>query len=958
MVKRFVYSFGGATADGRADMKNLLGGKGANLAEMARLGIPVPPGFTITTEVCTAYYANRRRYPEGLKAHVTRALKKMERIMGSKFGDPKNPLLVSSRSGARQSMPGMMETVLNIGLTSATIPGLIEKSGDPRFVYDAYRRLITMYSDVVMEKAAGVEAPEGEGIRMRLDAAMEAMKRDRGYEYDTELTAEDLKELCEIFKAAVKETLGRAFPDDAQAQLSGGISAVFQSWMGKRAIAYRRIEGLPDDWGTAVNVQAMVFGNMGDASATGVAFTRNPATGEKLFYGEWLRNAQGEDVVAGLRTPAPLNKATKTPDNQHIMSLEEAMPKLYRQLDKIRLVLEKHYRDMQDIEFTIQEGRLWMLQTRVGKRNGMAAVRMAVEMCKERLISGPEAVMRVKPIQLNELLLPMIDPEEEKKVKVVASGLPAGPGGAAGRIVLTADAAEAWAQRGEKVILVRNETSPEDVHGMHAAEAILTAKGGMTSHAALVARGWGKCCIVGCGALDINVREKVVRVNGSVLREGDWITLNGTKGNLYEGQLALLPADPEHNSWYKQLMKLADKYRLLKIRTNADRPADASQAVTFGAEGIGLCRTEHMFFDPERILAVRQMIVAERPEERREALARILPYQRQDFVAIFEAMAGRPVTIRLLDPPLHEFVTLNEEQTAALAEELGMPVENLVARIGQLHELNPMLGHRGCRLGVAYPEITEMQARAIFEAACDLTRRKLKVFPEVMVPLVGTVGELRNQDQIIRRVAREVMKEQGVRVKYLVGTMIELPRAALVADSIAGVAEFFSFGTNDLTQTTFGYSRDDVGGFLPTYLAEKILPADPFATLDREGVGQLVALGVKRGRATRETLKVGICGEHGGDPDSIHFCHNVGMDYVSCSPFRVPLARLAAAQAAILSHAASAAPKKKAPTKVAKKAATKKAATKAAKKGAKKKAPTKAAKKAPKKAKKKAKKRR
>jgi pyruvate, orthophosphate dikinase len=941
MAKRLVYSFGGGTAEGKADMKDLLGGKGANLAEMAMIGIPVPAGFTVTTEVCTLYYANNRKYPAELKGQVDKAMARVEAIMDHGFGDPENPLLVSCRSGARRSMPGMMETVLNIGLTTATIPGLIKKTGNERFVYDAYRRLIMMYSDVVMEKAAGVEVAGREGIRMILEEEMDRVKHARGVTEDTQLSGDDLRVLCEIFKAKVKEVLGKEFPDSAQDQLWGGLSAVFQSWMGKRAIAYRRIEGLPDDWGTAVNVQAMVFGNMGNDSATGVAFTRNPATGEKLFYGEWLQNAQGEDVVAGIRTPSPINNATKTSANQHLKSLEEESPAAYTQLDAIRTKLEKHYHDMQDIEFTIEKGTLWMLQTRSGKRNGAAAVRMAVEMYEERLIPLEKALMRVAPTQLNELLLPMIDPNAEKTAKVLAKGLPAGPGGATGKAVFSADEAEEWGKRGEKVILVRAETSPEDVHGMHAAEAILTAKGGMTSHAALVARGWGKCCIVGCGAVDIDGHAKEARVAGVVIRQGDYITLNGTKGVVYQGQLPLLAADPDCNEWYKRLMKLADKTRRLGIRTNADRPADASQAVAFGAEGIGLCRTEHMFFDPERIKAVRQMILAETVVERKAALAKVLPYQREDFVGIFRAMGGRPVTIRLLDPPLHEFVTLDGNQARELAEELRIPLDRLLARIAQLHELNPMLGHRGCRLGIAYPEITEMQARAIFEAAAELVAKKEKVSPEVMVPLVGTIGELKHQEEIIRRVAAEVMKEKNVKFKFLVGTMIEIPRAALVADQIAQVAEFFSFGTNDLTQTTLGYSRDDVGGFLPTYLEKGILPKDPFASLDQEGVGQLINMGIQRGRKVRPDLKVGICGEHGGDPDSIDFCHRAGMNYVSCSPFRVPLARLAAAQAVIRNDTAPAKKAKKPAAKAAKKpvakAAKKPVAKKPAKKAAKKK---------------------
>jgi len=898
--KKNVYFFGAGKADGRAEWKDLLGGKGANLAEMTNLGIVVPAGFTITTEVCTAFYKNKRRYPAGLEGEVRKAMARVEKIMGLRFGDPTNPLLVSVRSGARQSMPGMMETVLNCGLTSKTIPGLIAKTKNPRFVYDAYRRLITMYSDVVMEKAAGVEPLEGEGIRQLLEEEMDRMKQVRGVEDDVDLDADDLKELSEIFKKKVKSVLGRPFPDDHYKQLWGGIGAVFQSWNGKRAIAYRRIEGIPEEWGTAVNVQAMVFGNTGDNSATGVAFTRNPATGEKAFYGEWLPNAQGEDVVAGIRTPRPLNKKGKTEENRRLKSLEEAMPKLYRQLDGIRLKLEKHYKDMQDIEFTIEDGRLWMLQTRTGKRTGTATIRMAVEMAREKLIDRKEAIMRVKPDHLDELLHPMIDPADEKKATLLAKGLPAGPGGGTGQIVLTADRAEQWAKEGKRVILVRNETSPEDVHGMHAAEAILTAKGGMTSHAALVARGWGKCCVVGCGALGIHEKTRRVEVDGKTLKEGDWITLNGTKGYVYKGSLSLLPADPEKNKDYRELMRWADKERRLGVRTNAERPEDAAAALRFGAKGIGLCRTEHMFFDPERILAIREMIVADTEEQRRKAIMKLLPFQRKDFQGIMAAMEGYPVTIRLLDPPLHEFVTLNKHQVKELAAELGLSEKSLSARIAQLHELNPMLGHRGCRLGITYPEISEMQARAIFEAAAALTKKKKKVYPEVMIPLIGTAAEFVNQKEIVERVAQEVRTKTGVKFPYLIGTMIEIPRACLVADQIAAEAEFFSFGTNDLTQTTYGFSRDDIGGFLPDYLDKGILPEDPFQSLDTEGVGFLVATGVRKGRATSPKLKVGICGEHGGDPKSVHFCHDVGLDYVSCSPYRVPIARLSAAQAAIV----------------------------------------------------------
>jgi pyruvate,orthophosphate dikinase len=899
MSKQYVFKFGGGSADGRAEMKELLGGKGANLAEMANLGIPVPPGFTITTEVCNYYYHHKKTYPPQLKNEVVRALAKVESIMKAKFGDPGNPLLLSVRSGARSSMPGMMETVLNIGLNEHTIKGLIAKTGNERFAYDAYRRLIMMYTDVVMEKAAGIELEEGKGVRIQLEHAMDNMKRKKGVVQDTDLTAADLKELVKVFKTKVKQILGKEFPDDPYEQLWGGIGAVFHSWNGKRAVSYRRIEGIPDAWGTAVSVQAMVFGNMGDHSATGVAFTRNPATGEDIFYGEWLINAQGEDVVAGLRTPNPLNVLNKTDDTRHLKSLEEEMPKLYKELAGIRSRLEKHYKDMQDIEFTIQEGRLWMLQTRTGKRNGPAAVKMAVEMAKKGLISEATAVLRVRPSQLDELLHDMLDPAEERKAHVLAKGLPAGPGGGTGQVVFTADDAEKWAKGGKKVILVRNETSPEDVHGMHIAEAILTSKGGMTSHAALVARGWGKCCIVGCSALEIDMGKKLMNVNGKTIKEGDWISLNGSTGRVYEGKIASIRPDLATNREYTQLMKWADKIRRLGVRTNADRPQDAAQARAFGAEGIGLTRTEHMFFGPERILAIREMIVAENEAERRKAIMKLLPFQREDFMGILEAMKGLPVTIRLLDPPLHEFVTLDKDQTQELAKQLGMTVKKLKVRIDSLHELNPMLGHRGCRLGIAYPEITEMQARAIFEAAAELTKKGIKVYPEVMVPLVGSAAEYNHQEAIIRRMADEVMREKRVKLNYLVGTMIEIPRAALTADEIATTAEFFSFGTNDLTQTTFGISRDDIGGFLPIYLERKIFPVDPFQSLDESGVGQLVEMGTRKGRSTRPKLKVGICGEHGGDPRSIDLCHRVGMDYVSCSPFRVPIARLAAAHAAL-----------------------------------------------------------
>ncbi len=899
MAKNQVYFFGDGKAEGNAKMKELLGGKGANLAEMSKLGILVPPGFTITTEVCTHFMDTNGKYPKRLKEEVETALKKVEKIMGMRFGDNQDPLLFSVRSGARVSMPGMMETVLNIGLTSATLPGLVAKAGNERFVYDAYRRLITMYSDVVMEKAAGIEPKEGMGIRRQLEKEMRKMKDDKAVLDDTELDVDDLKKLVNIFKKKVKQVLKRDFPDDPYEQFWGAISAVFQSWNGKRAVAYRRIENIPGDWGTAVNIQTMVFGNMGQNCATGVAFTRNPATGENEFYGEFLVNAQGEDVVAGIRTPQAINTVSKTEASKHLPSLEELMPKLYKQLANIRTKLEKHYRDMQDIEFTIQDGTLFMLQTRVGKRNGTAAVGMAVGMCEEGLISKEEAILRVRPEQLDELLHPMLDPESEKKAEDLARGLPAGPGGALGQIVFTADDAEAWAKEGKEVILVRDETSPEDVHGMRAAQAILTAKGGMTSHAALVARGWGKCCIVGCGALNISASKKVLSVKGRKLHEGDWISLNGTKGIVYESKVGLLAADPEKNVQYKKLMSWADKFRKLNIRTNADTPDDAKLARNFGAEGIGLTRTEHMFFGPDRLTSMREMILADGEAGRKKALKKLLPLQRKDFTGIFKAMDGLPVTIRTLDPPLHEFLPQDEVSQKEMAKQMGVSIEALKAKVQSLHEINPMLGHRGCRLGITYPEITAMQVQAIMEAACSVAKQGVKVHPEIMIPLVGTRAELENQRKLAVDTAEQVIKKTGVRVKYLVGTMIEIPRAAITADQIAEVADFFSFGTNDLTQMTFGYSRDDAGKFLPDYLSKNILAAEPFQTLDQEGVGQLVEMGIQRGRASRPGLKVGICGEHGGDPESIEFCHKVGMNYVSCSPFRVPIARLAAAQAAV-----------------------------------------------------------
>jgi pyruvate,orthophosphate dikinase len=901
-AKKFVYFFGAGKAEGRADMKELLGGKGANLAEMTNLKIPVPAGFTITTEVCTYYYRHGRQYPPELKAQVAKAMAGVEKIMQKKFGDPANPLLVSCRSGARASMPGMMETVLNIGLTRETIPGMIRLTGNERFVWDAYRRLIMMYSDVVMEKAAGLELGEGKGIRVQLEHLMDAMKHEVGAKSDTDLTAEQLKQLCTRFCEKVQEVIGKPFPDRAQDQLWGAIGAVFQSWNGKRAISYRRIEGIPDDWGTATNVQAMVFGNMGDDSATGVAFTRDPATGENKFFGEWLANAQGEDVVAGIRTPNPLNIATKSEHTAHLKSLEEVMPRAYKALLAIRNKLDRHYRDMQDIEFTIEKGVLWMLQTRTGKRTGTAAVRMAAEMLREKLIKKETAVTRVTPAQLDELLHPILDPKAEKTAAVLAKGLPAGPGGATGRIVFTAADAVVWTERGERVILCRKETNPEDVEGMRAAAGILTALGGMTSHAALVARGWGKCCIVGCAALHIDAQGRTLAVGETVLREGDWISLNGSLGVVYAGQLPTVDPDPE-NPMLVEFLKACDAVRKLGVRANADSPKDAAVARKFGAEGIGLLRTEHMFYgegSDEPLFKLRKMILSKTAQERRAACDELFPHVKADIKGTLAAMGGLPVTIRLLDPPLHEFVPQQEAKQQELADSLGITLADVRKRAGDLHESNPMMGHRGVRLGITYPEVSEMQVRAILEAAAELLKEGNKALPEIMIPVTCAVNELKDQADVIKRVKAEVMRKFGLkRLDFLVGTMIEIPRAALTADKMAEVAQFFSFGTNDLTQMGLGFSRDDIGAFMPDYLNKKILPADPFQTIDQEGVGELIKIGIERGRATRPNLKVGICGEHGGDPASIAFCHKVGMNYVSCSPFRVPIARLAAAQVAV-----------------------------------------------------------
>jgi len=868
-----------------------------------------------------------------LDKEVKAALAKVEKTMSMKFGDEKNPLLVSVRSGARSSMPGMMETVLNVGLTSKTREGLIKLTNNPRFVYDAHRRLIQMYTDVVMEKAEGIEPAEGMGIRQQLEREMAKMKQARGVKNDTDLTAEDLKELIEIYKAKVKEVLGKEFPDDPMEQLWGGIRAVFMSWNGKRAVAYRNIEGIPHEWGTAVNVQTMVFGNMGDDSGTGVAFTRNPATGENIFYGEWLPNAQGEDVVAGIRTPLPINEEGKTERNQNLPSLEKSMPKAYKQLDTIQKNLEKHYHDMLDIEFTIQQGKLWMLQCRVGKRTGNAALRMAVDMTKQKLITKEQAVLRVTPTQLDEVLHPILDPKAEKNATPMAKGLPAGPGGACGQVVFTAAAAVEWAKSGKTVVLVREETNPEDVEGMRAAEGILTARGGMTSHAALVARGWGKCCIVGAGELHIDVHNKTMKVEGSdvLIREGDYISLNGSRGYIYNGQIPMVKS-AEENVYFQDFMKICNSVRKMGIRTNADTPADAAKARSFGAEGIGLFRTEHMFYgvgSDEPLFKLRKMILSNTQEERKAALAELFPHVKGDIKATLEAMDGLPVTIRLLDPPLHEFVPQGEEKQRELAQALNISMEELHKRSDALHENNPMMGHRGCRLGVTYPEVTEMQVRAIFEAAAELMQAGKKVAPEIMVPVVAHGNELKDQVGLIKKVYAEVCSSKGVKkIPHMVGTMIEIPRAALRADKIAEIAEFFSFGTNDLTQMGFGFSRDDIGGFLPDYLEKGILPADPFQTIDQEGIGQLIQIGIERGRSVRPDLKVGICGEHGGEAKSVEFCYRVGMNYVSCSPFRVPIAILAAAQAAVKEAKVAKAPAKKAGKAASKKPAAKKAAKK------------------------------
>jgi pyruvate,orthophosphate dikinase len=911
---KFVYFFGGKKADGKADMKALLGGKGANLAEMVNIGIPVPAGFTISTDVCTYYYKSKNTYPKELKKQVTEALARVEKVMGAKFGDKNNPLLLSIRSGARASMPGMMDTILNLGLNDVTVEGVIKKTNNPRFAYDSYRRFVQMYGDVVL----GLK-PVDKKDHDPFEVLLEKKKADRKVQFDTELTAEDLKELVAEFKAEIKAKTGKNFPSNPEEQLWGAVGAVFGSWMNDRAIIYRKLNGIPESWGTAVNVQSMVFGNMGMDSGTGVAFTRDAASGENIFYGEYLFNAQGEDVVAGIRTPLPISDLKK--DN----------PRIYKELDGYRKTLEKHYTDMMDVEFTIQQGKLWMLQCRVGKRTGLAAVKIALDMVEEKLISKEEALLRIEPNQLNQLLRPVFDNKEKQKAiadgKLLAKGLNAGPGAASGKVALSAEDAYKMAEKGDKVILVRIETSPEDIKGMNASEGILTARGGMTSHAALVARQMGKVCVAGCGKLLIDYHAGTIKVEGKdiVVKEGEYISIDGTTGEVIVGKINTKPSevvevlinktlDPKKSKVYRQyasLMKWADEYRRLGIRTNADQPDQALNAVAFGAEGIGLCRTEHMFFGGDRILSVRKMIVSDTVEERKAALSEILPYQREDFYGIFKAMKGRPVTIRTLDPPLHEFLPHQEKEIKELASALNISVEKVKAKIESLHEFNPMLGFRGCRLGVMYPEITEMQARAIFEAAAKAMKEGIKVKPEIMVPLVSDVKELKLQKDIIDAQAKAVMAEKKVKIHYMVGTMIELPRAALVADEIATLAEFFSFGTNDLTQTTFGLSRDDAGMFLPKYVEREILPNDPFEALDQNGVGKLVEIGVQKGRSTRKDLKIGICGEHGGEPSSVEFCHRAGLNYVSCSPFRVPIARLAAARAVVAERAAAKKSKKK-----------------------------------------------
>ena len=898
--KKPIFSFGNGRADGHAKMRDLLGGKGAGLHEMTRIGIPVPPGFTITTEVCKYYYEHQNRYPKDLDAQLNSALARMEKILGGRFGDADNPLLVSVRSGARDSMPGMMDTVLNLGLNDRTVRGLSQRTNNPRFAFDAYRRFIQMYADVVL----GLKQQDHSGSDP-LESILEQKKKARGIRSDTELTAKDLEALVDEYKAEIKNRLGKEFPEEPFEQLWGAIGAVFGSWNNDRAVAYRELYRIPHSWGTAVNVQAMVFGNRGNNCASGVAFTRNPATGDKRFYGEFLVNAQGEDVVAGTRTPKPIAELTKI------------MPKAAAELQRVCKSLEKHYREMQDVEFTIEDGKLWMLQTRTGKRTGFAAIRIAVDMVDERIIDKKEALLRIEPDQLNQLLRPIFDQKGKEQAQkaghLLGEGLPAGPGAATGRVVFYAEDAVEWKKRGERVILCRIETSPDDIRGMDAAEGILTARGGMTSHAALVARQMGKVCVAGCEALHPDYAARTLRVGQTELKEGDWLSIDGSTGEVFSGEIQALPSEvlqvllsgslaAKDSRVYRQfakLMKWADEVRTLGVRTNADQPDQAKIAKAFGSEGIGLCRTEHMFFHGDRIRAVREMILADDEAGRRRALAKLLPMQKEDFKGILEIMGGLPVTIRTLDPPLHEFLPKRDEEIVELAEVMGVPVETLRDKVNILHEFNPMLGHRGCRLGISYPEITEMQAQAIFEAACELRREGKNPFPEIMIPLVGSRQELQEQKIIVERVAAETQKAYGVKVRYLIGTMIELPRACMVADQIAEEAEFFSFGTNDLTQTCLGLSRDDAGKFLPIYVLHGLFPQDPFVSIDRQGVGELMKIAVTKGRKTRKHLEMGICGEHGGDPKSVAFCHEIGLTYVSCSPYRVAIAKLAAAQAAL-----------------------------------------------------------
>ena len=904
MAKKRVYTFGNGHAEGNADMRNLLGGKGANCAEMNLIGVPVPPGFTITTDVCNEYYElGEEKIKEELNDDVMKALSNIEDLMNSKFGDKENPLLVSVRSGARASMPGMMDTILNLGLNDEVVEGLAKKTGRPRFAWDSYRRFVQMYGDVVL----GLKPVNKEDIDP-FEAIIMEVKKAKGVKLDNELDTDDLKELVVRFKAAVKAQTGKDFPTDVKEQLWGAIFAVFRSWMNERAILYRKMEGIPSEWGTAVSVMAMVFGNMGNTSATGVCFSRDAATGENIFSGEYLINAQGEDVVAGIRTPQQITKEGSLrwakragiSEEERVSkypSMEEAMPEIYKQLNEIQIKLENHYRDMQDMEFTVQEGKLWFLQTRNGKRTGTAMVKIAMDLLKEGKIDEKTALERCEPNKLDELLHPVFDKEALKSAKVLTRGLPASPGAATGQIVFFADDAAAWRADGHKVVMVRLETSPEDLAGMSVAEGILTARGGMTSHAAVVARGMGKCCVSGAGALNVNYKARTVEIEGKVFKEGDFISINGSTGEVYEGMVQTRPAEVSGD--FAALMDLCNKYTRLLVRTNADTPHDAEVARAFGAQGIGLCRTEHMFFDNKKIKAMREMILAQDKDGREKALAKLLPYQKEDFRGIFKAMDGFPVNIRLLDPPLHEFVPHDQAGQQAMADEMGVTVEYIKQRVANLSENNPMLGHRGCRLGNTYPEITEMQTRAILGAACELKKEGFNPQPEIMVPLIGILYEFEAQEKIIRKTAAEVFAEEGVEIPFKVGTMIEIPRAALTADRIATRAEYFSFGTNDLTQMTFGYSRDDIASFLPVYLEKKILKVDPFQVLDQHGVGQLIAMAVEKGRSIRPELKCGICGEHGGEPSSVKFCHKVGLNYVSCSPFRVPIARLAAAQAAV-----------------------------------------------------------